>query len=45
MSTALGPVNDLEGDESDGARDEQDVGFVAFEDRVKGGEWVRHAPS
>src|ERR1035438_2022418 len=40
-----GPLDEVEGDKGDGARDEQDVGFVALEDRVKGGEWVRHAPS
>lgn len=39
------PLDEVEGDKGDGARDEQDVGFVALEDRVKGGEWVRHAPS
>jgi hypothetical protein len=32
------PVEDLEGDEGYVARDEQNVGFVALEDGVKGGE-------
>jgi hypothetical protein len=39
------PVDEVEGDEGDVARDEQNVGSVALEDRIKAGEWVRHAPS
>jgi hypothetical protein len=39
------PVDEIEGNEGDVGRDEQNVGFVALEDRIKAGERVRHAPS